>query len=193
MAKQYHQFKLLRRFFQPGDKDILLTELADAKIISVTNDYDITSNLSVYCVEHKKPLIVRSRDKTKHAFMVPHEGKAWTILSQREDWSVSYFCNNDRLTSSIGFPFEAMGLTLTDDYLQETKKEAEVWINSIGASVLMYWLKSEGEPDWGVAVRHEDMVAVKWLWKQGYLNKEALEARLSFFKFLGKSLPSKRK
>ena len=91
MAKQYHQFKLLRRFFQPGDKDILLTELDDAKIILVTNDYDITSNLSVYCVEHEKPLIVRSRDKTTHAFMIPHEGKAWTILSQREDWSVSYF------------------------------------------------------------------------------------------------------
>ena len=96
MVKQYHQFKLLRRFFQPGDKDILLTELDDAKIILVTNDYDITSNLSVYCVEHEKPLVVRSRDKTKHAFMVPHEGKAWTILSQREDRSVSYFCNNDR-------------------------------------------------------------------------------------------------
>ena len=166
MAKQYHQFKLLRRFFQPGDKDILLTELDDAKIILVTNDYDITSNLSVYCVEHEKPLVVRSRDKTKHAFMVPHEGKARTILSQREDWSVSYFCNNDRLTSSIGFPFETLGLTLTDDYLQEAKKEAEVWLNSIGASVLKYWSTSEGEPDWEIAVRHEDIIAVKWLWKQ---------------------------
>ncbi len=192
MAKQYHQFKLVRRFFQPGDKDILLTELADAKIILVTNDYDITSNLSVYCVEHEKPLIVRSRDKTKHAFMVPHEGKAWTILLQRGQ-GTSYFCNTDKLSCSIGFPFETLGLTLTDDYLQETKKEAEVWINSIGASVLKYWSTSEGEPDWGVAVRHEDIIAVKWLWKQGYLNKEALEARLSFFKFLGKSLPSKRK
>ena len=192
MAKQYHQFKLLRRFFQPGDKDILLTELDDAKIILVTNDYDITSNLSVYCVEHEKPLVVRSRDKTKHAFMVPHEGKAWTILLQRGQ-GTSYFCNTDKLSCSIGFPFELLAMSLSDDYLQEAKQEAEVWLNSIGASVLKYWLKSEGEPDWEIAVRHEDIVAVKWLWKQGYLNKEALEARLSFFKFLGKSLPSKRK
>ena len=189
MANQYHQFKLVR-LTNPEEKADTISRLreADTKVIITVSECDIVSNFGLYCIKHNKPLLVRALDKSKYAIMVPHEGKTWTILLQRGQ-GTSYFCNADKLSCSIGFPFELLAMSLSDDYLQKAKQEAKDWLNSISASVLKYWLKSEGEPDWRVAVRHEDIVAVKWLWKQGYLTREALEARLGFSRFFRKLLP----